>query len=149
MITNVFGSALCVVLAIVVFIFLCYKNMHTGIAALIAAFIAAFGSTNTLAVSMLQVFPQGVGTLVTQMFFVFTASGLLAYLMDKTGAAMAVGKTMVKWMGVERSWLAITITTVILLLEHGKFEPAADIAKWSARGIESKVKTGDPVGRRP
>jgi H+/gluconate symporter-like permease len=50
------------------------------------------------------------------MFFVFTASGLLAYLMDKTGAAMAVGKTMVKWMGVERSWLAITITTVILLL---------------------------------
>ena len=42
-----------------------------------------------------------------------------------------------------------TLLAVILLLEHGKFEPAADIAKWSARGIESKVKTGDPVGRRP
>lgn len=115
-ITNVFGSALCVALAIAVFIFLCFKNMHTGIAALIAAFIAAFGSTNSLAVSMLQVFPSGVGQLVTQMFFVFTASGLLAYLMDKTGAAMAVGKTMVKWLGVERSWLAITVTTIILLL---------------------------------
>lgn len=116
MITNVWGSGLCVALAIAVFIFLCYKNMHTGIAALIAAFIAAFGSTNNLAVSMLEVFPSGVGTLVTQMFFVFTASGLLAFLMDKTGAAMAVGKTMVKWFGVERSWLAITITTIILLL---------------------------------
>ncbi len=116
MITNVFGSGLCVALAIVVFIFLCYKNMHTGIAALIAAFIAAFGSADTLAVSLLTTFPSGVGTLVTQMFFVFTASGLLAYLMDKTGAAMAVGKTMVKWFGVERSWLAITITTIILLL---------------------------------
>lgn len=116
MITNVFGSGLCIVLAIAVFIFLCYKNMHTGIAALIAAFIAAFGSMDTLAVSMLSTFPTGVGTLVTQMFFVFTASGLLAYLMDKTGAAMAVGKTMVKLFGVERSWMAISITTVILLL---------------------------------
>ena len=36
--------------------------------------------------------------------------------MDKTGAAMSVGKTMVKWFGVERSWLAISITTVILLV---------------------------------
>ena len=116
MITNVVGSGLCIALAIAVFIFLCYRNMHTGIAALIAAFIAAFGSTNTLALSLLDTFPSGVGALVTQMFFVFTASGLLAYLMDKTGAAMAVGKTMVKWFGVERSWLAITITTIILLL---------------------------------
>ena len=116
MITNVFGSALCVVLAIAVFIILCYKNMHTGIAALIAAFIAAFGSADTLAVSMLTTFPSGVASLITQMFFVFTASGLLAYLMDKTGAAMSVGKTMVKWFGVERSWIAISITTVILLL---------------------------------
>lgn len=116
MITNVFGSGLCVALAIAVFIFLCFKNMHTGIAALIAAFIAAFGSADSLAVSMLTTFPSGVGTLVTQMFFVFTASGLLAYLMDKTGAAMSVGKTMVRWFGVERSWLAITITTIILLL---------------------------------
>lgn len=116
LITNVWGSGLCIVLAIAVFIILCFKNVHTGIAALIAAFIAAFGSADSLAVSMLNTFPSGVGTLVTQMFFVFTASGLLAYLMDKTGAAMAVGKTMVKWMGVERSWLAITVTTIILLL---------------------------------
>ena len=36
------------------------------------------------------------------------------------------------------------------LQEKGYFEyGGSDIAKWSARGIESKVKTGDPVGRRP
>lgn len=116
LITNVLGSSICVVLAIAVFIFLCFKNMHTGIAALIAAFIAAFGSTQTLAESMLNIFPSGVAELVTLMFFVFTASGLLGYLMDKTGAAMSVGNTMVKLLGVERSWLAITVTTVILLL---------------------------------
>ena len=111
-----FASGFCIVLAIAVFIILCYKNMHTGIAALIAAVIAAFGSADSLAVSLFTTFPTGVGSLVTQMFFVFTASGLLAYLMDKTGAAMAVGKTMVKLFGVERSWLAITITTIILLV---------------------------------
>ena len=49
----------------------------------------------------------------------------------------------------EKGYFEYGGSTVILLLEHGKFEPAADIAKWSARGIESKVKTGDPVGRRP
>ena len=49
----------------------------------------------------------------------------------------------------EKGYFEYGGSTVILLLEHEKFEPAADIAKWSARGIESKVKTGDPVGRRP
>ncbi len=116
MLTNVFASGFCIVLAIAVFIILCYKNMHTGIAALISAVIAAFGSADSLAVSLFTTFPTGVGSLVTQMFWVFTASGLLAYLMDKTGAAMSVGKTMVKFFGVERSWLAITITTIILLV---------------------------------
>ena len=49
----------------------------------------------------------------------------------------------------EKGYFEYGGSTVILLLEHGKFEPAADIAKWSASGIESKVKTGAPVGRRP
>lgn len=116
MFSNVWASGICVLLAIAVFMILCYMNIHTGIAALIAAVIAAFGSSNSIAVSLLDTFPAGVGALVTQQFFVFTVSGLLAYLMDKTGAAMSVGKTMVKWFGVERSWLAISITTVILLV---------------------------------
>ena len=49
----------------------------------------------------------------------------------------------------EKGYFEYGGSTVILLLERGTFEPAADIAKWSASGIESKVKTGDPVGRRP
>ena len=116
MFTNVWISAIFVILAVAVFIILCFKNVHTGIAALIAAFIAAFGSTNTLAVSMFDTFTAGAGSLVTMMFMVFTASGLFAYLMDVSGCAMSVGKTMVKWLGVNRSYLAITATTVILLV---------------------------------
>lgn len=46
MFTNPLVSGLFVVVAIAVFIILCYKNVHTGIAAIIAAIIAAFGSTN-------------------------------------------------------------------------------------------------------
>ena len=116
MFTNVFVSALFVVLAIVVFIILCLKNVHTGIAALVAAMIAAFGSTQSFAVSMFTTFTGGVGSLVSLMFMVFTASGLFAYLMDSTGCALSVGKTMVKWLGVDRAYLAITATTVILLV---------------------------------
>ena len=116
MITSTLGSAIFVILAVVVFIILCFKGMHTGIAALIAAFIAAFGSADTLATSLFSTFPSGVGSLVSMMFFVFTASGLFAMMMEKTGCAMSVGKTMVKWLGVDRSWIAISATTVILLL---------------------------------
>ena len=48
MFTNVWISAIFVVLAIVVFIVLCMKNVHTGVAAIVAAIIAAFGSTESL-----------------------------------------------------------------------------------------------------
>lgn len=116
MITNVWGSAICVILAIVVFIILCFKGLHTGVAAIIAACIAALGSSETFMTSMFTTFPTGVSSLVLLMFAVFTASGLLAYLMEKTGCAMAVGNQLVKWFGVDRCYLALTLTAVILML---------------------------------
>ncbi len=116
MITNVAASGLLIILSIAVFIILCFKGMHTGIAALICACIAALGSTETFMTSMFTTFPTGVSSLVLLMFAVFTASGLLGYLMEKTGCAMAVGNKIVKWIGVDRCYLALTITTVILLL---------------------------------
>jgi H+/gluconate symporter-like permease len=115
LITNVYGSAIIVIIAVIVFILLCFKGMHTGIAALIATAIAAFGSADSFATSLFSTFPGGVSSLVSMMFFVFTASGLFATMMEKTGCAMSVGKTMVKWLGVDRSWIAISATTVILL----------------------------------
>ncbi len=116
MFTNVFISAIFVILAVVIFIILCFKGMHTGIAALIATLIAAFGSTNTFYVSVFETFPAGVASLVQLMFFVFTASGLLGFLMEETGCSKAVGKTMIDLLGTDRAWLAITATAVILML---------------------------------
>ena len=89
--------------------------MHTGIAAMICAVIAALGSTNGFYVALFETFPAGVASLVQMMFFVFTMSGLLGYLMDKTGASMSVGNTLIKVLGKDRAWLAITITAVILM----------------------------------
>lgn len=116
MITNVWLSGLFVILAIAVFIILCYKNVHTGIAALISALIAAFGSTNSFYTSIFEVFPSGVAELVQMMFFVFTISGLLGFLMDETGCSRAVGNKMVQWLGKDRAWMAISATSIILML---------------------------------
>lgn len=116
MITSVAGSAFFVLLAIAVFIFLCFKGMHTGVSAIIAACIAAIGSAESFMTSIFTTFPTGVASLVGLMFFVFTASGLLAYLMTATGCAMSVGHRMVKLLGVDKCYLALTLTTVILLL---------------------------------
>ena len=116
MITNVWLSGLFVLLAIAVFIILCYKNVHTGIAALISALIAALGSTNSFYTSVFEVFPSGVASLVELMFFVFTISGLLGYLMNETGCSRAVGNKMIKLLGKDRAWMAISATSIILML---------------------------------
>ena len=116
LITNTLGSALFVIAAIAVFIILCYRNVHTGIAAIIAAAIAAFGSTNAFYVSMFEVFPSGVASLVSMMFWVFTMSGLLGFLMDETGCSKAVGNKMIQLLGKDRAWMAISATSVILML---------------------------------
>ena len=116
MFTNVWLSGLFVILAVVVFIILCFKNVHTGIAALIATLIAAFGSANSFYVSVFEVFPSGVASLVQMMFFVFTMSGLLGFLMDETGCSKSVGNTMIKLLGTDRAWMAISATAIILML---------------------------------
>ena len=90
--------------------------MPLGGAAIIAAIIAAFGSTNAFYVSMFEVFPSGVASLVSMMFWVFTVSGLLGFLMDETGCSKAVGNQMIKWLGKDRAWMAISATAVILML---------------------------------
>ncbi len=115
MFTDVWISAIFVIAAIVVFIILCFKGVHTGIAALICAVIAAFGSANSFYVSVFETFPSGVASLVQLMFFVFTVSGLLGFLMDETGCSKAVGNTVIKLLGKEHAWVAITITAVILM----------------------------------
>lgn len=116
MFTNVWISAIFVVLAVALFIILCFKGMHTGIAALICTVVAALGSTNDFYTSVFDVFPSGVASLVQLMFFVFTMSGLLGFLMQETGCSMAVGNKMIKLLGKDRAWLAITVTAVILML---------------------------------
>ena len=114
--TDVWLSGLFVILSIAVFIFLCFKNVHTGIAALISALIAALGSANSFYTSIFEVFPSGVASLVQMMFFVFTISGLLGFLMDETGCSRSVGNTMVKLLGKDRAWMAISATSIILML---------------------------------
>lgn len=116
MVTNVWLSAFFVVLAIVLFIVMCYKGFHTGLAAIVSAIVAAFGSTNTFMVSMFSLFPQSVGNLVINMFSIFTVSGLLSKMLEDTGCSMAVGTKMIKWLGVDRAYLAISATAVILKL---------------------------------
>ncbi len=116
MFTNVYLSALFVICAVVLFIILCFKGVHTGIAALISTLVAALGSGEAFYVSIFETFPSGVASLVTLMFFVFTFSGLLGYLMDETGCSKAVGKKMIDILGTDKAWLAITATAVILML---------------------------------
>jgi H+/gluconate symporter-like permease len=109
-------SAVLLVISIVVFIILCYKNLHTGIAAIVATVIVSLGSSEGFVPTLFSVFSGGVGTLVTTMFTVFTAAGLLGYLMQETGASLAIGNKLVQWLGVDRAPYVLSLTTALLLV---------------------------------
>jgi H+/gluconate symporter-like permease len=113
---SVAGSAILLLISIIIFIILCFKGVHTGIAAIIASIIMGFGTQDGVLVSIFSTFTGGVGTLVTTMFALFTASGLLGYLMQETGASMAIGQKFVKWLGVDRAPYILALTTTLLLI---------------------------------
>lgn len=114
--TSVAGSSLLLVVGIALFIVLCYRNVHTGVAAIIAAVVVGLGTEQGLILSIFDTFTGGVGTLVTSMFGVFTASGLLGYLMQETGASMSIGNKFIKMLGVDRAPYILALTTSVLLM---------------------------------
>lgn len=114
--TSVAGSSLLLVAGIALFIVLCYRNVHTGVAAIIAAVVIALGTPQGVIPCIFDTFTGGVGTLVTSMFGVFTASGLLGYLMQETGASMSIGDKFIKMLGVDRAPYILALTTAVLLM---------------------------------
>lgn len=112
---SVLVSGVFMLLAFAAFVFLCYRGLGTALAAVIATLIAALGSTNDFITSIFSIFPAGVATQVQNLFLVFSMAGLLGLMMEKTGCTRAIGAKMVAVLGTERSWMAITATTIILV----------------------------------
>lgn len=116
MLTSVGVSGFLLVISIIVFIILCYRGLHTGVAALVAAIIVALGSENGVLTSIFETFCGGIGEFIVTMFPIFTAAGLLGYIMDKTGASEALGKKLIAVLGEDRAPLILSLTTTLLLL---------------------------------
>lgn len=116
MLTSIGMSATLLVVGIVVFVLLCYKGVHTGISALIGACIIGISTPDGLLSSIFSTFAGGVGTFVVQMLWVFTAAGLLGFVMHETGASESIGKKMTALLGVNRAPYILSITTIILLI---------------------------------
>ena len=114
--TSVAGSTVLLIVGIILFILLCYKNVHTGIAAIVAALVISLGTADGVIVSMFSTFSGGVGIFVTNMFWLFTSAALLGFLMQETGASLTIGTQFVKWLGVDRAPYVLAITTTILLV---------------------------------
>ncbi|MGI5935692.1 MAG: hypothetical protein ACOX7I_02635 [Oscillospiraceae bacterium] len=86
-----------------------------------AAIIAALGTQGGVIESIFVNFAGGVGQMVITMFPVFTAAGLLSYVMDKTGASEAIGQKLLSVLGKDRAPLILSLTTVLLLAGVGTY----------------------------
>jgi H+/gluconate symporter-like permease len=116
MFTSIGMSTALLILGVALFIILVYRGVHTGVAALTGAALIALGTKEGILASLITTFAGGVGTFVVMMFWVFTASGLLAYVMQETGASESIGQKMVSWLGIDRAPIVLAVTTTLLLL---------------------------------
>lgn len=107
-----------------------------------------FHTVNPIALEELPVFHRNcreVSLLETEHF------GTVAYV--EVGAMM-VGRIVnhhksVFTRGEEKGYFAFGGSTVVILTEHGAVTPDADLLQNSAKGIETYVRAGSTVGRKP
>lgn len=115
MLTTVTGSAILLILGVVVFIILCFKGMNTGIAAVIAAAIVALGSTEGWLTTMFDSFQAGVGTAATNYALMFMASGIFSYVMSETRAGEALAMKLLHKIGNDKAPFIVFLISAILV----------------------------------
>lgn len=114
MITSVAGSAIVLVLGIIVFILLCYRGFNTAMAAFIAAMVVALGATDGWMDTIFKVFPSGIGNFVSGQAVLYFSAGTFAFLMRETKSGNAIADNMVRILGANRAPIIIVIITAII-----------------------------------
>lgn len=114
MISSVFGSAIVLILGIVVFILLCFRGFNTAMAAFIGACVVALGAADGWMNAIFSVFPSGIGSFVSGQAVLYFSAGTFAFLMRETKSGNAIADNMVKLLGANRAPVVIVIITAII-----------------------------------
>lgn len=113
MFTSMGASTVILVLGIVLFIVLCFKGLHTGVAALASACVVALGTADFMD-AIFTTFAGGIATFITNNMMAMFGAGFLSFVMLETGASQSIGNKLVELLGVHRAPFIIILGTIIL-----------------------------------
>lgn len=116
MFTSVAGSAVFLILGIVLFILMCFKGWHTAIAAFICAMVVAVGSGEGWLTSIFSTFPSGMASFIQSSGLLFLSAGLFSFLMRETRSGEALARKLVSITGVNKAPLIIALVACCLQL---------------------------------
>lgn len=109
--TSVAGIALALVLLIV----LAYRGISVLVLAPLCALVAVlFSPEAPLFASYTQVFMKALGGFVIAFFPLFLLGAIFGKLMEASGAALAIARAIVRWLGAERAVLAVVAACAVL-----------------------------------
>jgi H+/gluconate symporter-like permease len=103
-----------ILIALALLIFLAFRGYTLLLAAPAAAIVAAAFSGEPLLAKWTLTFMQGAGRFITNFFPLFLLGGVFGKLMDDSGAALSMARTITERLGETRAVLAVVLSCAAL-----------------------------------
>src|ERR1700680_464711 len=103
-----------ILIALGLLIFLAFRGYTLLLAAPAAAIVAAAFSGEPLLAKWTLTFMQGTGRFITNFFPLFLLGGVFGKLMDDSGAALSVARSMTERLGEKRAVMAVVLACALL-----------------------------------
>jgi H+/gluconate symporter-like permease len=103
-----------ILIALGLLIFLAFRGYTLLLAAPAAANVAAAFSGEPLHAKWTLTFMQGTGGFITNFFPLFLLGGVFGKLMDDSGAALSIARTITERLGETRAIMAVVLVCAVL-----------------------------------
>src|SRR4249920_2623824 len=103
-----------ILIALGLLIFLAFRGYTLLLAAPAAAIVAAAFSGEPLLAKWTLTFMQGTGGFITNFFPLFLLGGVFGKLMDDSGAALSIARTITERLGETRAIMAVVLVCAVL-----------------------------------
>ena len=103
-----------ILIALGLLIFLAFRGFTLLLAAPAAAIVAAAFSGEPILAKWTLTFMQGTGGFITNFFPLFLLGGVFGKLMDDSGAALSIARTITERLGEKRAVMAVVLACAVL-----------------------------------
>lgn len=121
-ITSIPVSAIGIILAVAVFVFLIFKGIPHIISALAAVVVVCIVSQDGFISALMKTFQLSASNAIANMTLLVFSGSVLGGIMTATGCSESLGKQFIKWFGVKNApWIIMLVTFFTVLGGNGQY----------------------------